>query len=197
MTKFTRSTIALAALLIPFAPVWAQDDEDSFGEPAIAEPLEPQDLTVGSEDLHDMRGETGTVRGHHADTEDPTKMVVGSENLHDMRGSYEDPTQMRGEHENVADLDVDHGDAQKPHPTPDLVAEPSPPGPNASSTERAMWRDLQASEANLDAISGTYENMMAKDYPRGERRQQIIDERDAAIEQVNRARTSYAAAGAD
>lgn len=197
MTKFTRSTIALAALLLACAPVWAQDDEDSFGEPAIAEPLEPQDLTVGSEDLHDMRGEIGTVRGHHADTEDPTKMVVGSEDLHDMRGSYEDPTQMRGEHENIAGLDVDHGDALKPHPTPDLVDEPSPPGPNASSAERALWREVQASEANLDAISGTYENMMAKNYPRGERRQQIVDERDAAMEAVNRARTSYVEAGAD
>ncbi len=56
---------------------------------------------------------------------------------------------------------------------------------------RASWRQVESAERNLDAIDDVYESMMDANYPRGERRARIIDERNDSIEAVNRARTHY------
>jgi hypothetical protein len=157
----------------------------------MGQSMDPDDLTVESEDVDDMEGHS----------EDPDDLVVESEDPDDMMGHSEDPDDMVAESEDLEDhkgrsyqlddLPQDSGSENLPDPMPQLVAEPSPPGPNDGPEVHAAWRAAEAAERNMEASNDIYANMIAKDYPRGERRAQIIEERRAAFERVNQTRQRY------
>jgi hypothetical protein len=138
------------------------------------------------------------MEGH---SEDPDDLVVESEDPDDMMGHSEDPDDMVAESEDLEDhkgrsneldgLPQDSGSENLPDPMPQLIAEPSPPGPNDGPEVHAAWRAAEAAERNMEASNDIYANMIDKDYPRGERRAQIIEERRAAFERVNQTRQRY------
>ena len=170
MAPMLRLALLVTALAFAFLATHAVAEDDEAG-PEMGRSLDPDDLTVESEDSDDMEG----------DSEDPDDLVVGSEDPDDMVGrSYE-----------LDELSEDSGSANLPDPMPQLVAEPSPPGPNDGSQVHAAWRAVQAAERNMEASNDIYANMMENDYPRGERRARIIEERRATFEEVNQARLRY------
>jgi len=170
MAPFLRFALLVTALTFTFFAAHALADDDEAG-PAMGHSLDPDDLTVESEDPDDMMG----------DSKDPDDLVVESEDLEDHAGrSYE-----------LGDLPQDSGSQNLPDPMPQLVAEPSPPGPNDGSQVHAAWRAVQSAERNMEASNDIYANMIDNNYPRGERRARIIEERRAAFDEVNQARLRY------
>jgi len=190
MAPMLRLALLVTALAFAFLATHAVAEDDEAG-PEMGRSLDPDDLTVESEDSDDMEG----------DSEDPDDLVVGSEDPDDMVGrsedpddlvvGSEDPDDMVGRSYELDELSEDSGSANLPDPMPQLVAEPSPPGPNDGSQVHAAWRAVQAAERNMEASNDIYANMMENDYPRGERRARIIEERRATFEEVNQARLRY------
>ena len=170
MASLLRLAILVTALAFAFLASYAFAEDDEAG-PEMGHSLDPDDLTVESEDLEDMEG----------DSRDPDDLVVESEDLEAHMGeTYE-----------LGDLPEDSGSANLPDPMPQLVAKPSPPGPNDGSQVHTAWRAVQAAERNMEASNDIYANMIENDYPRGERRVRIIEERRAAFERVNETRQRY------
>lgn len=188
------SSLVLSAFLLAAGPGFAQSDDDPFGEPAMARETDVDQVEGGFEDPDDMVTGSGQLGNHEAGFESPDSRVVGAERIGNHEAGYEDPTAMPGHSDDLANLPMESGNAEALHPAPTLVAAPTAPGPNATSETRALWRELQSAEASLQASEGTYANMINRNYPTGERRQQIIDERNAAVDAVNQARTRYAEA---
>jgi hypothetical protein len=180
MAPMMRLALLATVLAFAFLATHAFADDDEAG-PEMGHSLDPDDLTVESEDSDDMEG----------NSENPDDLVVGSEDPDDMVGGSEDPDEQVGRSYELDDLTDDSGSQNLPDPMPQLVAEPSPPGPNDGSQVHAAWRAVQAAERNMEASNDIYANMIEKDYPRGEQRARIIEERRAAFDEVNQARLRY------
>jgi len=190
MAGFVRLVLLVTAFTFAFVATQAFADDDEAGA-AVGHSADPDGMTAGSEDVDDLEGQSGNS----------DDMVMGSEDPDDMTGRSEDPDHMVGDSEDLDsrvghsseldDLAEDSGGGNLPDPMPQLVAEPSPPGPDDGSQVHAAWRSVQAAERNMEAANDTYSNMIESDYPRGEQRARIIEERRAAFEEVNQARRRY------
>ena len=184
--------LALLVTALAFAVLgthtFAEDDETG---PAMGHSMDSDDLTVENEDVDDLEGDSEDSDDLVVESEDPNDMVGRSEDPDDMVAEGEDLDAHGGRRYELEDLPEDSGSENLPDPMPQLVAEPSPPGPDDGSQVHAAWRAVQAAERNMEASNDIYANMIAKDYPRGERRAQIIEERRAAFERVNQTRLRY------
>lgn len=163
MAPMMRLTLLLAALTLAFLSAHAHA-EDGYQGPEMGQSLDPDDLTVESED--------------------PDDMVGGSEDPDDLVGDSEDLDAHRGDGYELGGLPADSGSANLPAPMPQLVAKP--PAPTFDDSP-----EVHAAERNMDASNDIYTHMVENDYPRGTRRERIIEERRAAFENVNRTRRHY------
>ena len=190
MASLLRLALLVTALTFAFLAAHAFAEDDDAG-PAMGQSMDPDDLTVESEDVDDLEGHSRDPDDLVVESEDPDDMVGRSEDPDDMVAESEDLDEHVGRSYELDDLPQDSGSENLPDPMPQLVAEPSPPGPNDGSQVHAAWRAVQAAERNMEASNDIYSNMIDNDYPRGERRARIIEERRAAFERVNQTRQRY------
>jgi hypothetical protein len=87
---------------------------------------------------------------------------------------------------------VEAGDRRASRGGADPSAGPIADGDWEARATRARQR-IAAAEQRLDQANAVYGNMMARSYPRGEAKQRIIDERDAAQSALDAARAELAA----
>jgi len=153
--------------------------------------MDPDDLVVESEDPDDMVGHSKDPDDLVVESEDPDDMVGHSEDPDDLVVESEDLDAHVGRSHELGDLPEDSGRENLPDPMPQLVPESPAPGPNDDSNVHAAWRAVQAAERNMEAANDIYANMIDTDYPRGERRERIIEDRRTAFEGVNQARLRY------
>ena len=190
MASFLRLALLVTAFTFAFVATQASADDDEAG-PAMGHSVGPDGMTAESQDFDDLEGQSRSSDDLLVGSEDPDDMVGGDVDPDDMVGDSEDPDARVGHSSELDDLAEDSGRGNLPDPLPQLVAEPSPPGPDDGSQVHAAWRSVQAAERNMEAANDSYSNMIENDYPRGAQRARIIEERRAAFEEVNRARRRY------
>jgi hypothetical protein len=190
MVPLLRLALFATAVAVAFLPTEAFASDGETG-PAMGHSTDPDDLVVESEDPDDMVGRSEDSDDLVVESEDPDDMVGRSEDSDDLLVESEDPDALVGDSQDLADLPEDSGRENLPDPMPQLVPEPPAPGPNDGPTVHAAWRAVQAAERNMEASNDIYSNMIDTNYPRGERRERIIEERRAAFEEVNQARQRY------
>jgi hypothetical protein len=199
-------TIAIVGMLF-LAPASHQlRAEDRFGEPEIAQSGSPDDNLATSsgpgaheaesEDLDSMVVGSERLDSHTVGSEDPMGMVVGAEDLDADEGHSRALQSLATAAAPGADRGTEGSSSEAP--TNDAVAaagRTSPPSP-VQSEIGLIHRDKQAlaeaRERNARA-EGAYSNMMARDYPRGEARLQIVAERQAAQRALKAANERYSA----
>jgi hypothetical protein len=189
----TIRTLALAlTLTLPgFLPSAVAADSDRSGEAAMGHGMDPDELEGGSENPDDLTGRSEDPDDRTVGSEDPDDMVVGAEDPDGLVGKSTNPDARVGTSTDLSALQESDDSENLLHSAPERDAEVSPPGPNATASVLAAWSQVQSAEFNLKAADGVYEDMIANDYPRGERRARIIEERNDAVEAVNRARERY------
>ena len=190
MVPLLRLALFATALAVSFLSTASFAGDDEAG-PAMRHTMDPDGLVVDSEDPDDLEGRSEDPDDLVVESEDPDQMMGRSENPDDMGAESEDLDAHGGRSYEADDLPQDSGSENLPDPMPQLVAEPSPPGPNDGSQVRAAWRAVQAAERNMEASNDIYTNMIDNNYPRGERRAKIIEERRASFERVNETRQRY------
>jgi len=190
MAPLLRLALLVTALAFAFfsAPAFSGDYEAG---PAVGNSLNSDDLTMKSGDVDNLDGHSGNPDNMAGRSEDPDHMVGGSEDPDDTVAESEDLDKQVGRSQQLDGLPEDSGSGSLPDPMPQLVAEPSPPGPDDGSEVHAAWRAVQAAERNMEASNDIYANMIDNDYPRGEQRARIIEDRRASFEEVNQARLRY------
>jgi hypothetical protein len=198
------ATIAIVGMLFLVPATHQVRAEDRFGQPEMAQSGSPDDNLATS----------SGPGAHEAESEDPDSMVVGTERLDSHTVRSEDPMGMVV---GAEDLDAHEGHsralqslATSPAPgadrgtegsgsaaaTNDAVAPAGPMSPPSSiqAATGLIHRDKQAlvdaRERNTRA-EGAYSNMMARDYPRGEARLQIVAERQASQQALKAAEERY------
>ena len=173
--------VSMAGFLLPTGAALAQggfgegDAEPSDGlDSMTVESENPDSLTVGSENPDSLTVDTNALPTPVA-PESPTPQAgtgtspdaetVGTESLSD---SPEGPGL--------------YGNARNPAASPDLV----PDQPQSLDQARAM---LQRAKARLDRANAAVGNMMESNYPRGQARIALYDEKKSAESDVAQAKT--------
>ncbi len=181
----------LAALLsiLPGAAI-AEDDWSDEGAAETragqlddheAESEDPDDRTLGSEDLEDMETGSEDPENRTAGGEDPDSMAVGSEDIERHEADSEDLTDLPVARPDSGEEPIeDPGQARwEPTTDPEVVIA-------RNNFVRAERRAAAAEQA--------YGDMRRNDYPRGEARIRIVNERDEAMRGLEEAKRALAAA---
>jgi hypothetical protein len=141
----------------------------------------PDDMTAESRDPDEMTVESEKLDDHMADSENPDDMMAKSQ----------DPDELVVESENLSDL---------PEEKPDSGYE-SIEVPGQKSWEPTTDPELLAARKNLvraqnraEVARTVYGDTMRRNYPRGEARVRIVEERDASSEDLEKAKAVLAAA---
>ncbi len=129
MAPLLRLALLVTALTFAFfaTQAFAEDDYDG---PEMGQSMDPDDLTVESEDVDDLEG----------DSEDPDDLVVESEDPDDMMGHSENPDDMVVESE---DLEDHAGRSYELDDLPQDARQREPPGPDAAAGCQALAAEPQ------------------------------------------------------
>jgi hypothetical protein len=139
----------------------------------------PDDMTTGSHDPDAMTTRSGTMAGREARSDDPDAMVTGSSREDEVAG--EDLT-------DLPDVAPDRGFV--PIDVPGQHDWPPTTNPEVLQARKRLLR----AEKRAEAAQTAYGNMMMSNYPRGEARIRIVNERDAAMEALEEAKRELTAA---
>jgi hypothetical protein len=179
---------AAAIISVAWTGHSALANPDSSGGPARGHSSDPDDRTGHSRSLDSAdHGTSESPDDRRGRSEDPGDRRGFARNPCSLVAVDQDPDGMTGRSTDLGDLRDSGGSGSEA----ELVPAVSPPGPSADASALAAWRQVESAESNLNAINDVYQNMLANDYPRGDRRARILTERNDAIEGVNRARTHY------
>jgi hypothetical protein len=191
--------------------------EDRLGMPAMGESSSPDDHLATSSDSDsdlghsqnpdDLLVESVNPDSLLAESEDPDSLVVESENLDDRLGHSTalqdlpdaDAQEREIEQETLAEMRERHrteGLAE------DATATPRDGPPSTSGNRmnaqiasiRAAKKQFAAAKARASKADEAYGVMMERDYPRGEARLKIVDERKLAQQELESAQKTYDAA---
>jgi hypothetical protein len=193
MKDSTLIAIALGLAIWLLVPGAALAEDDRYGRPAMGASSDPDDHLAESEDMDDMQGHS----------QDPDDLVVGSGDLDDHVVDSEDPDDLL---ETSDDLDDHVGHSS------DLQDLPSAAALDAAADERAMDEarsqmgpELDLQNASLAEVKHelalaklrakeaehAYGMMRDRNYPRGEARKVIVDERKIAHDRVDQLERRY------
>jgi hypothetical protein len=139
----------------------------------------PDDMTAGSRDPDAMTTQSETMAGRETRSQDPDAMVTGSSREDEVTG--EDLTDLRevAPDRGFVPIDVPGQHDWQPTTNPEVL--------------QARKRLLRA-EKRAEAAQTAYGDMMMRNYPRGEARIRIVNERDAAMEALEEAKRELTAA---
>jgi hypothetical protein len=140
---------------------------------------DPNDMVVGSRDPNDMVVGSENLDDHEAHSEDPDSMVTGSQQMADHEATSE----------NLADL----------HPASPDRGFQAIDVPGQSSWESTTDPEILAARENLvraqqraASARTAYGDMIRDNYPRGEARLEIVQERDASMQALEKAKRALA-----
>jgi hypothetical protein len=153
----------------------------------------------------------GQLDDHEAEAEDPDDRTVGSEELDDMEAGSEDADQRRASSEDPDSMDVDSEDIERHEAaSEDLTdlpaARPDSDDDSIEAPGRTRWEtttdpevviardNLARAERRTAAAEKAYGEMRQNNYPRGDARVRIVNERDEARRGLEEAQRALAAA---
>lgn len=189
-----RRTAALVlALFLACYPALATADDGQDSGPASAQSgrmedheahsRSPEGMTVGSHDPDEMTVGSESMDGRIATPRDPETMVTDSEKMTAHEASSEDVTLL---------------EAARPAPGFEAIEIPGQ-SEWQSTTDPAVLmarRNVLRAEKRARAARTTYGEMMERNYPRGEARIRIVNERDASMKAFEEAKSALAEADA-
>jgi hypothetical protein len=184
------ATVGLAALfgvLVGASNTDARDDEDA--------------AEANAEDLEDHEADSEDPEDDLVGSEDPDERTVGSEDPEDRLTGSEDSDSML---EGSEDIDDHMADSEElpdlPEARPDSGDDPiDVPGqsrwqPTTDPEVLVARNNLLRAEQRAEAATAVYGDMSKRNYPRGEARIRIVNERDEAIKALEEAKQALAAA---
>ncbi len=142
---------------------------------------------ANADDWHDK----GAAEANAEDLEDPEDRLTGSEDSDSMLEGSEDIDDHMAESEDLTDL---------PEARPDSDDDPIDlPGqsrwqPTTDPEVVIARNNLLRTEQRAATAKAAYGDMLKRNYPRGEARVRIVNERDAAIKALDEAKRALAAA---
>jgi hypothetical protein len=184
------AALALAFLLVvlpgaALAGGWADDEAADSTSDDIQDhedgSQDPDAMTEGSRDPDQMTTDSQSMGSHMAGSEDPDADVTGAAKMDDTAG------------EGLMNLKMDK-------PDEGYVALEAPGQSEWQPTTNARVlmarKNILQAEARARAARTAYGDMMESDYPRGEARIRIVNERDAAFKAFEQAKQALAEADA-
>ncbi len=215
-----RSTITqIAAIGFSFFALAAQvgvaDDrlnapamgESSSPDEHLATSSDPDSHLAQSEDLDDHEGQSKDLDDLVVESEDLDDLVVESEDLDDHMGYSKDLQDLPSAEDQQLQIERETLQAMRERYREEVRDEEAaePPGDDASSPGNnrmnmqiaAIHEAKQALEISrklANEADDVYANMMRNDYPRGEARLKIVDERNIARDALRAAEQRYDAA---
>jgi hypothetical protein len=187
-SRLATLALALSLVLIPgnaFADGWVDDQAADATAGDISDHEEGSDdpdlMTTGSHDPDAMTVDAGTMSTRMADSEDPDAMTTGVDAMDDVTG------------EGLTDL-------KTAKPDEGFIALEAPGQSEWQPTTNARIllarQNLLRAEARAEAARTAYGDMMESNYPRGQARIRIVNERDASLKAFEEAKRALAKAEA-
>ena len=180
--------LAIALAFLPSAAAaegWIDDEaeETTAGDMDHheSESKDPDDMTTGSRDPDEMTTEAGTMAGREAQSQDPDGMVTTAQDMDQHEESAEDLTDLETARPDPGFEAIDVPGQAEWEPTTD---------PNVLIARQNLLR----AEKRARAARTAYGDMMQRDYPRGQARIRIVNERDAAMKGLEEAKQALEAA---
>ena len=180
--KYSLAWAVLLGLALVFLPPLAAQGQGGFGESD----------TQSSSGLDSMTVETENPDSMTVGTENPNEMTVGTRSLpvpvdtekpSAIPGTGVSPDSLTVGTESLSDAPSGsglYGNAPNPGAAPDL----EPASPTSLTEARAMLRRAQT---RLQMANTAVGNMMERDYPKGQARLLLYDEKKSAQQQVDQA----------
>jgi hypothetical protein len=193
-TTRIRQQMAVAALaaVLGILP-GAANGEDDWNEEGAAEARAGQldDHEAGAEDPDDRTAESEDMDDMEAGSEDPEKRRAGSEDPDSMAVGSEDIERHEAASEELTDLP-----AARPDSGDDLIEAPGQARWETTTDPEVVIarNELVRAERRATAAEKAYGEMRQNNYPRGEARIRIVNERDEALQGLEEAKRALAAA---
>jgi len=182
---------------------------DSLGDAGIGSSSSPDAHEESSESLDSHHATSGKIGNHEETSENIDAHETGSENPDDLDAGPENIADHESGSVGLQDLgNADQQDAAVERTTLKEVEASQPSAAPAHRAESTSSHRMSSQLANVHAAKqqviaakkraatadDAYSQMMETDYPRGEARLKIVDERKLAHESLERAERNYDAA---
>jgi hypothetical protein len=182
--------VGLTAVLLAIgqgaiAAGWQED------EPERTEAGQLDDYETSSEDP-DART-TGSAEAQVVDAEDPDREEASAGEMGDRMAAPGDLERQTTESRSLTNLPLDESGAEA-EPIPIEVPGQSEWEPTTDPDVLVARRNLVRAQSRARAAIAAYGDMRRDDYPRGEARIRIVEERDAAVEALEAAKRALAEA---
>ena len=178
--------LSLATLpSVPRAEEWGDDDvaETTAGQldDHTATAGDPDDNIAESQDPDEMVVESESLEGRVVEAESPASMVTSAGDPDSHEGTSESLTSMREEKPDVGFQEIEVSGQSEWQPTTD---------PEVLRARKNLLR----AEERAKAARTAYGEANRRNYPRGEARERIVNERDASMKALEEAKRALAEA---